>query len=138
VDARVERIEGELGHEEAAARYEAKVRDVDAFDLILLGLGPDGHCGSVFPGKPAVHERDRAVVGVPEAGLEPFVPRVTMTLPVFNAGREVVFMVTGESKAEAAARAFGGEPREDTPASLVRPEGLRVLLDPAAASLLTK
>jgi 6-phosphogluconolactonase len=137
----VHRIEGERGHDEAAALYEellyAEVGGhPPVLDLILLGLGPDGHCGSIFPGKPAMHERERAVVGVPEAGLEPFVPRVTMTLPVFNAGREVVFMVTGQSKADAVARAFGGEPREDTPASYVRPPNLTVLLDEAAASLL--
>ena len=141
VDATVHRIEGELGHDEAADRYEQLLRsevggDVPALDLILLGLGPDGHCGSIFPGKPAMQVRDRAVVGVPEAGLEPFVPRVTMTLPVFNAGREVMFMVTGENKADAVARAFGGEPREDTPASFVHPPQLTVLLDPPAASLL--
>jgi 6-phosphogluconolactonase len=141
VDATVHRIEGEIEPDQAADGYEQLLRsevggDVPALDLILLGLGPDGHCGSIFPGKPAVHVRDRAVVGVPEAGLEPFVPRVTMTLPVFNAGREVLFMVTGESKAEAVSRVFGGEPREDAPASLVRPPKLTVLLDPPAASLL--
>ena len=139
--AAVHRIEGERGHEEAAAAYEALLKsevggDVPALDLILLGLGPDGHCASIFPGKPAFHVRDRPVVGVPEAGLEPFVPRVTMTLPVLNAGRDVVFMVTGESKADAVQRAFGGEPREDTPASYVRPPSLKVLLDTPAASLL--
>jgi 6-phosphogluconolactonase len=141
VDAHVHRIEGELGHDAAASRYAALLEseiggDVPVLDLILLGLGPDGHCGSIFPGKPALQVRDRAVVGVPEAGLEPFVPRVTMTLPVFNAGREVLFMVTGEKKADAVARAFGGEPREDTPASFVRPPKLTVLLDTEAASLL--
>jgi 6-phosphogluconolactonase len=137
----VRRIEGELGPDEAAGRYERALvnevgGDVPALDVILLGLGPDGHCGSIFPGKPAFEVRDRAVVGVPDAGLEPFVPRVTMTLPVFNAAREVWFIVTGEGKAEAAARAFGGEPREDTPASYVRPARLTVLIDPPAASLL--
>jgi len=137
----VHRIDGERGFDEAADAYDALLRsevggDVPALDLVLLGLGPDGHCGSIFPGKPALDVRDRAVVGVPEAGLEPFVPRVTMTLPVFNAGHEVLFMVTGESKADAVARAFGGEPREDTPASYVRPRKLSVLLDPPAASQL--
>jgi 6-phosphogluconolactonase len=142
VDARVERIEGELGAEAAADRYAARLHDefgdvaVPALDLVLLGLGPDGHCGSIFPGKPALEVRDRTVVAVPEAGLEPFVPRVTMTLPVFNAARQVVFMVTGESKADAVARAFGGEPRHDTPASYVRADRMLVLLDEPAASLL--
>jgi 6-phosphogluconolactonase len=141
VQATVHRIEGELGHEEAASKYEKLLESeigggVPVLDLILLGLGPDGHCGSIFPGKPAMQVRDRAVVDVPEAGLEPFVPRVTMTLPVFNAGRDVLFMVTGQGKADAVARAFGGEPREDTPASYVRPPSLTVLLDREAASLL--
>lgn len=138
VDAGVRRIEGELGPDEGAARYDEQLRaelggDVPALDVVLLGLGSDGHCGSIFPGKPAFEVRDRAVVGVPEAGLEPWVPRVTMTLPVFNAASEVWFIVTGEGKADAAARAFGGEPREDTPASYVRPPRLTVLLDQAAA-----
>jgi len=139
--ARVERIEGERGHDEAAALYQERLTtsvegDVPVLDLVLLGLGPDGHCGSIFPGKPAMEVRDRAAVAVPEAGLEPFVPRVTMTLPVFNAAREVIFMVTGEGKADAAARAFGAESRPDTPASYVRPAKMTVLLDPPAASLL--
>jgi 6-phosphogluconolactonase len=139
----VERIEGELGPDQAADRYEERLRvrvggQVPVLDFVLLGLGPDGHCASIFPGKPAFEVRDRAVVGVPEAGLEPFVSRVTMTLPVFNAAREVMFMVTGESKADAVARAFGGEPRADTPASYVRPPKLTVLLDgPAASKLVT-
>jgi 6-phosphogluconolactonase len=142
VDATVHRIEGERGHEAAADSYDALLRsdvggDVPALDLILLGLGPDGHCASLFPGKPEVGVRDRAVVGVPEAGLEPFVARVTMTLPVLNAGREVLFMVTGQGKADAVARAFGGQPTSDVPASLVRPPNLTVVLDPPAASKLS-
>ena len=141
VDARVERILGELPVDEAATDYSARMAaefgdGIPALEVVLLGLGPDGHCGSLFPGKPEVDVRDRAVVGVPEAGLEPFVPRVSMTLPVFNAAREVWFIVTGEGKAEAAARAFGGDPRPDTPASYVRPASLTVLMDPPAASLL--
>ena len=141
VNADVRRIEGEMGPDAAAGRYESALKnelggDVPALDVILLGLGSDGHCGSIFPGKPAFAVRDRAVVGVPEAGLEPWVPRVTMTLPVFNAAAEVWFIVTGEGKADAAARAFGGEPREDTPASFVRPPKLTVLLDQAAAAKL--
>ena len=139
----VHRIEGERGFEQAADLYDALLRDevggdIPELDLVLLGLGGDGHCASLFPGKPEVGVRDRAVVGVPEAGLEPFVPRVTMTLPVLNAGREVLFMVTGEGKSDAVARAFGGEPSSDVPASLVRPPSLTVVLDPPAASSLTK
>ena len=142
IDARaVHRIEGERGFEQAADLYDALLRDevagdIPELDLVLLGLGSDGHCASLFPGKPEVGVRDRAVVGVPEAGLEPFVPRVTMTLPVLNAGRQVLFMVTGEGKADAVARAFGGEPSSDVPASLVRPPDLTIVLDPPAASSL--
>jgi 6-phosphogluconolactonase len=140
VNARVERIEGELGAFEAAGRYEQRLREhfgeerFPSLDLILLGLGPDAHCGSLFPNREEWRITDREVVAVPEAGMEPFVPRVSMTIPMFNAGREVVFMVTGESKAEAVKKAFGGEPRDDAPASHVRPA--KVFCDAAAASLL--
>lgn len=143
VGARAERIRGELGADDGAADYESRLRtafgeDFPALDLILLGLGSDGHCASLFPGRPELEVTDRAVVGVPEAGLEPFVPRVSLTLAAINAGREVVFLVTGAGKAEAAARAFGGTPDPDTPASLVAPESgaLTVLLDPPAAERL--
>ena len=80
--ANVHRIEGELGYAEAAARYERLLRTAGPprFDLLLLGIGPDGHTLSLFPGKPGIDERERLVVGVPEAGLEPFVPRVSFTL----------------------------------------------------------
>jgi 6-phosphogluconolactonase len=140
----VHRIRGELGPAEGAADYEALLRHSfgndrpPALDLVLLGLGSDGHCASLFPGKPAVEETERLVVGVPEAGLEPFVPRVTFTLPLINAAREVAFLVSGAGKAEAVARAFGGTPDPDTPASLVAPVTgtLTVLLDPAAAERL--
>lgn len=139
----VERIEGELGPDAGAAAYEARLHEVfgegmPSLDLILLGLGSDGHCASLFPGKPALDETERLVVGVPEAGLEPFVPRVTFTLPLINAAREVVFLVSGADKAPAVARAFSGAPDPATPASLVAPASgtLRVLLDPAAAAQL--
>jgi 6-phosphogluconolactonase len=105
---------------------------------VLLGLGSDGHCASLFPGQPAVEERHRLAVGVERAGLEPFVPRITLTLPVINAGREVLFLVTGEQKAEAVARAFGTPRDSAVPAARVEPASGRmtVILDAAAASRL--
>jgi 6-phosphogluconolactonase len=124
---------------EDADAYEALVRDrlgdEPRFDLLLLGLGPDSHTASLFPGKPEVDVTDRLVVGVPEAGMEPQVPRISLTLPAINAARHVVFLVTGESKREAVQRAFGDEPDPTSPAAHVRPvDGeLTVYLDPAAA-----
>jgi 6-phosphogluconolactonase len=139
----VHRIRGELGPAAGADDYEEQLREafgdgVPALDLVLLGLGPDGHLASLFPGQPALAETRRRVVGVEEAGLEPFVPRVTLTLPVINAGAEVLFLVAGADKAEAVARAFAEAPDPDTPASLVSPESgsLTVLLDPPAAERL--
>jgi 6-phosphogluconolactonase len=136
-------MRGERGPHVGADDYERELREtlgeqLPRLDFILLGLGSDAHAASIFPGKPALQEHDRPVVGVEEAGLEPFVPRISLTLPVLNAGREVVFLVAGEDKADAVARAFGGEPSPDVPASLVRPENgtLTLLLDEAAAGRL--
>jgi 6-phosphogluconolactonase len=139
----VHRIKGELGHEAAAEDCERELREVfgdelPALDLILLGLGPDAHTASLFPNDVALGERERWVVGVEVPGMAPLVPRVTLTLPVLNAGREVVFLVAGEDKADAVARAFSGAPDPGAPASLVAPDpgSLTVLLDaPAAARL---
>jgi 6-phosphogluconolactonase len=137
------RIRGELGPVAGADDYEEQLRDefgdgVPALDLILLGMGPDGHVASLFPGQPALAESRRRAVGVEEAGVEPFVPRVSLTLPVINGAAEVLFLVSGAQKAEAVARAFGDAPDPDTPASLVSPEtgSLTVLLDPPAAERL--
>src|SRR5262249_35885479 len=93
------RIKGELGPQHAAADYERLLREAGPaeFDLGLLGIGPDGHTASLFPGQESLSERGSLVLGVPEAGLEPFVPRVTMTVPALAAGREVVFLVSGSS-----------------------------------------
>jgi 6-phosphogluconolactonase len=107
-------------------------------DLLLLGLGPDAHIASLFPGDEALGERERLAVGVDTPGMAPLVSRVTLTLPVLNAAHEVLFLIAGEDKAEAVARAFGDAPDPSAPASLVRPQpgALRVLLDASAASLL--
>jgi 6-phosphogluconolactonase len=139
----VRRIEGERDHHEAAADYERALRQtfgegVPRLDLILLGLGPDVHTASLFPGQPALDEHERPAVGVDEAGMDPRVPRVTLTLPTINGARAVAFLVAGEDKADAVARAFAGPPSHAAPASLVKPDAgrLTLLLDPAAAARL--
>ena len=139
----VERIEGELGPQEGAARYEARLREifgegVPQFDLILNGLGPDAHTASLFPNDPALGERDRLAVGVDTPGMAPFVSRVTLPLPVMKAARVVVFGGAGEDRGDAVARALAGAPDPSAPASLVRPESgsLTLLLDPPASRLL--
>lgn len=138
----VQRMRGENGPHAGADDYERELRttlgeEAPRLDLVLLGLGSDGHVASLFPNAPALEAQGRLVVGVEEAGLEPYVPRITLTLPVINAARSVVFLVTGEGKAEAARRAFGrGEGTPEVPASLVRPHSgeLTLLLDEAAAA----
>ena len=133
-------VDTALGPDAAAAAYEAlllgTIGQHPRLDLALMGLGPDGHTASLFPGKPAVVETQRYCVGVPEAGMEPMVPRVTMTLPMFNTAREVVFLVAGADKAEAVRRAFGSPPDETAPSALVRPGAgkLALVLDPPAAA----
>jgi 6-phosphogluconolactonase len=133
--ASMHRIGGELGKKEAAAEYDREVDD-ELLDLLLLGIGPDGHVASLFPNAPTLEARARVVPA--EAQLEPFVDRVTMTLPTLEAGREIVFLVTGASKADAARRAFAQEPSPETPASLVRARtgNTTAILDRAAAAKL--
>jgi 6-phosphogluconolactonase len=131
----------------AAARYDAELRAVLAlpetgfprFDLILLGLGPDGHTASLFPGNAAVHETQRRVIA-------PFVEkfnafRITLTAPVINGAAEVIFLVSGEDKAPALAAVLEGARQVDRyPAQIVRPEDgvLLWLADRAAAQRLTR
>jgi 6-phosphogluconolactonase len=135
--AAVHRIQGELGREAGAAQYERELAELAAFDLMLLGLGPDGHVASLFPEQPTLEENERRAVGA-EAKLDPFVDRVTLTLPALRAAREVLFLVTGSDKADAAARAFTGDPASGTPGSLVRAElgPTRAVIDRAAAAKL--
>jgi 6-phosphogluconolactonase len=130
----VHRIRGERNAEEAAELYDAALEGV-TLDLALNGIGADGHTASLFPGAPALEERERRAVAA-EAGLEPFVPRVTLTPPVFAAAGVVVYLVSGSEKADAARRAFVAEPSPETPASLVRGRTTIALLDAAAAAAL--
>jgi 6-phosphogluconolactonase/glucosamine-6-phosphate isomerase/deaminase len=83
--------------------------DRPLFDLVLMGAGPDGHTASLFPGDPALDETARWVVGVPRAHLEPFVPRVTLTLPTLGSCREMLFEVAGSGKRAILTRLLNGE-----------------------------
>ena len=135
--AATHRMQGELGRKDGATEYKHELADVGVFDLVLLGLGPDGHVASLFPGFPSLDVTGRDVVGS-EAGHEPFVDRISMTLPRICATRELLFLVAGEDKADAATRALAGKPSRETPGSLARAaEGrTRAVLDRAAASKL--
>ena len=129
----VHRIRGELGKDEAAAAYESELGD-RPLDLLLLGIGPDGHVASLFPNAPTLGEARRVLPAEP--GLEPFVDRVTLSVPALRSAKEILFLLTGNEKADAARRAFVDEPDEHTPASLVRAADGRTtaVLDRAAAA----
>jgi 6-phosphogluconolactonase len=144
--ANVHRIVTE-GHEPeaVAALYESELRTFfrvpagrfPRFDLVFLGLGAEGHTASLFPGSQALEERARLVAAPLIAKLGTY--RITLTLPVLNAARAVVFLVSGAQKAEALAHALEGpKGGEGTPARLIRPRAgtLLWLVDRAAASRL--
>ena len=105
--------------DEAARRYEAELKSFygadrldpakPLFDLVLMGMGPDGHTASLFPGYPATQETERWVVGVPKAHVEPFVPRVTLTLPSLASCREMLFEVSGADKRAILTRVLAGD-----------------------------
>lgn len=140
--AAVHRIKGELGCDAGADDYEAQLRSAGppSFDLLLLGIGPDGHTASMFPDQASLSERERLVAGLQQAGLEPFVPRVTITLAAIALARRVVVLASGATKADAVAAAFGPQARPDPhiPASMLVTvaQELTVLLDKAAAGKL--
>ena len=100
------------------------------FDVVLMGVGPDGHTASLFPGYPAIEENRRWVVGVPQAHVEPFVPRVTLTLPALASCREMLFEVAGAEKRAILTQVLGDE---NLPANRARSAGETVwLIDKAA------
>ena len=126
--------------DEVARAYEADIRAAfDAepgtwprFDLILLGLGSDGHTASLFPGKPSLQETERLVVASPPGVLPPPVDRITFTFPLLNAGRTVAFLAAGADKREPLDRILAGD--QDLPAGRVRPtDGELIWLVDAAA-----
>ncbi len=101
------------------------------FDLVLMGLGPDGHTASLFPEGRALDQTERWVVGVDRAPVEPFVPRITLTLPALASSREMLFLVTGEAKHGILTKIMAGA---DLPASRAGSNGVTTWLADAAAA----
>src|SRR5215472_4914869 len=128
--------------DEAASRYEHELKSFygtgrldparPLFDLVLMGVGPDGHTASLFPGYPAVEETERWVVGVPKANVSPFVPRVSLTLPALASCREMLFEIAGHDKQAILTRLLNGE---NLPALRARSNGETVWLVDRAALL---
>ena len=126
--------------DEAAHRYENELRSFygadrldctrPLFDVVLMGVGPDGHVASLFPDYPAVEEAQRWVIGVPSAHVEPFVPRVTLTLPVLASCHKMLFEVGGADKRAILTRVLAGE---DLPANRAHSIGETTWLIDAAA-----
>jgi 6-phosphogluconolactonase len=142
----IHRIQGELEPEAAAARYESELRDgfrlegaeSPRFDLVALGMGPDGHTASLFPNTEAIHELSRLAVAnhVPQQKQS---WRITLTWPVINHANSVFFLIAGADKAAVLNEVLTG-PRdpERLPSQLIWPSSgiLTLILDKAAASLL--
>jgi len=145
--ANIHRMEGELNPEEAASRYESEIRntfklegaETPTFDLIMLGLGIDGHTASLFPHTQGLDEMARIVIAnhVPQQD----VWRVTLTWPVINQGREVAFLIEGAGKAKVVNAIFAGSYDPETyPAQLIRPASghVTLMMDSAAAAELPR
>lgn len=138
--ARVHRLKGDAAPAAAASEYERDLRaafgasshEIPRFDLLLLGLGGDGHTASLFPGTAAIAERERLVVANEVPALHTV--RLTFTLPLINRARRVAFLVSGAEKASILARVLEGPP-DALPAQLVRPDEGELLwiVDSAAA-----
>ena len=142
-EANVHRIKGELDPDQAALEYEAELRRVfvpalplpPRFDLILLGMGAEGHTASLFPGTAAIHEQERWVVAHHVEQLK--TNRITLTPPVLNQAVQVIFMVAGADKASALQAVLYGEYDPDRyPAQIVSPTNgqLTWLIDRAASN----
>jgi 6-phosphogluconolactonase len=140
---RVHRMVGELGPEEGASEYAQELRQdvagvggdpttLPVLDLVVLGIGPDGHVASLFPGAPTLDAGPQAVcLGVHDSPKPP-PERITLSLEVLRAARECLLLATGASKADATS-AMLGEPSRHVPASLLRRGRLTVIVDDAAA-----
>jgi 6-phosphogluconolactonase len=141
----IHRIQGELNPEDAALRYESELRssfhlegdERPRFDLVALGMGPDGHTASLFPHTAALHERSRLVVAnhVPQKDTW----RITLTWPVINHASSVFFLIAGADKAAILKEVLTGPRDPDTlPSQLIWPSSgiLTLILDKAAAALL--
>jgi 6-phosphogluconolactonase len=126
--------------DESAARYERLLKSFHGaarldpahplFDLVLMGVGPDGHTASLFPGDAALTESEHWVVGVSKANVEPFVPRVTLTLPALGSCREMLFQIAGSGKRAILTRLLANE---NLPANRARSTGETIWLADRAA-----
>jgi len=141
--ANVHRIPAERGAYESATAYEDHLREFFAgqtwprFDLVLLGMGEDGHTASLFPGSEALEETSRWVVAT--RNVQTATDRITLTLPVFNEAKHVMFLVVGKKKAQRLKEALRPKPEADLlPAQAIKPTNgtLEWLVDADAASLL--
>jgi 6-phosphogluconolactonase len=135
-------VQGELAPERAARAYEQELVDYfcgprPRFDLVLLGMGSDGHTASLFPGASALDERERLAVAVEATYEDRPARRVTLTPPAINTARRVLFLVTGGAKANAVRDVLAG-PVTSLPAGQIQPAAgaLTWLLDAAAADQL--
>lgn len=137
--ARVHRMQGELGPDDGAARYASTLRELvpaqtslPALDLVVLGIGPDGHVASLFPGAPALDAGEQELCLGVHASPKPPPRRITLSLPVLCAARRCLLLATGAEKRPAVTAALG-EPTREVPASLLRRERLSVILDDDAS-----
>ncbi|MFH1931107.1 MAG: 6-phosphogluconolactonase [Pseudomonadota bacterium] len=117
--------------------FHLKYGQFPTFDLIFLGTGKDGHTASLFPGQKALDEMERLVISV--KGGDPYVSRLTMTFPVLNHAKRIIFMVSGKNKADIV-KTILEFPKAKLPAQRIQPLNgtLTWLLDSESASMLSK